>query len=392
MRFILSLVDQEQRRLQALTEELCRGRLGELERAVGETDKVNRTIVASLAEAGLLDWTVPGGWGVGRGPIAAPREMSLVSFCLVRETLARHCPNAELIFAMQGLGAGPISFFGSDEQRRRILPRVASGELVAAFALTEPQTGSDVAALELRATRDGDSYVLNGRKTLISMAPDADVYTVFAKTDPEAGRRGISAFIVEKGMAGFDPGRRIELLAPHPIGAPVFADCRVPAANLIGPENGGFKVALGTLDFFRTTVGACANGFAQRALDEAIAFAKQRRAFGRPIAEYQAVQLKLAAMATELAAARLLVFRAAMMRDRRMKERVTLEGSQAKLFATEAAQRIIDQAVQIHGGSGVVRGVEVERLYREIRALRIYEGTSEIQHIVIARQLLEGEA
>jgi alkylation response protein AidB-like acyl-CoA dehydrogenase len=314
--------------------------------------------------------------------------MSLVSFCLVRETLARLCPNAELIFTMQGLGSGPISFSGSEEQRRRYLPRVASGELVSTFALTEPHTGSDVADLKLEARRDGDFYVLNGQKTYISMAPDADIYTVFAKTDPEAGNKGISAFIVEKGTPGFYPGERLDLVAPHPIGAPVFTDCRVSATHRIGEENAGFKVAMSTLDFFRTTVGAGAVGFAQRALDESMAYVQKRRAFGKSISEFQAVQMKLANMATELAASRLLVYRAAMTRDRGLKPRVTLESSQAKYYATEAAQRVIDQAVQIHGAAGVTKGFEVERLYREIRALRIYEGTSEIQQLVIAGQLL----
>jgi acyl-CoA dehydrogenase len=388
MDFILSLVSDEQRRLQADVEGLCQGRLRELEHQVGETDIVSRDIVDCLADAGLLDWTVPGAHGTRRHALAAPDAMSLTSFCLIRETLARHCPNAELIFTMQGLGSGPISFFGSDEQRQRYLPDVAAGRRIAAFALTEPQTGSDAAALEVTARRDGDHYVLNGTKTLISMAPDADVYTVFAKTDPTAGNKGISCIVVEKGTPGFDPGRRLPLLAAHPIGEPVFTECRVPVANRVGEENGGFKVAMGSLDFFRTTVGACAVGFAQRALDESIVYARQRRAFGKTIAEFQAVQMKLAAMATEIAAARLLVYRAALTRDRRTRPRVTLESSQAKLFATEAAQRVIDQAVQIHGGNGVVKGFEVERLYREIRALRIYEGTSEIQHLVIARQLL----
>jgi acyl-CoA dehydrogenase len=388
MQFILSLVTDEQRQLQQYVEELCRGRLGVLDRAAGESNVLDRELLAALADAGLLDWTVPGAYATGRAPWRAPAEMSLVSFCLIRETLARHCPNAELIFTMQGLGAGPISFCGNEDQRRRYLPRVASGELVAAFALTEPQAGSDVAALEMRATREGERYRLDGRKTFISMAPDADLYTVFAKTDPERGSRGISAFIVEKGVDGFDPGRRLDLLAPHPIGEPVFTGCVVPVANRIGEEHEGFKVAMGTLDFFRTTVGACAVGFAQRAMDESIAYAQRRHAFGRAIADYQAVQLKLASMATEIEASRLLVYRSALLHDRRTKPRVTIESSQAKLFATEAAQRVIDQAVQIHGGNGVLKGYEVERLYREIRALRIYEGTSEIQHLVIARQLL----
>lgn len=388
MEFILSLLEPEQRQLRAEVETLCRGDLGALDAEVGESEQVSRPLVARLAEAGLLDWVVPEAYGTGRSRVKAPATMSLTSFCLIRETLARWAPSAELIFTMQGLGAGPISFSGSDEQRRRFLPRIATGELVAAFALTEPDAGSDVAALATTARRDGDSYVLDGRKTYISMAPDADLYTVFAKTDPSAGNKGITAFIVEKGTPGFDPGKRMRLLAPHPIGEPVFQGCRVPAANRIGEENAGFKVAMTTLDFFRATVGACAVGFAQRALDEAVSYAKRRRTLGKPLSEFQITQLKLASMATELAASRLLVYKAALMRDRGVKPRLTLESSQAKLFATEAAQRIIDQAVQIHGGAGVTKGFEVERLYREIRALRIYEGTSEIQHLIIAGQLL----
>jgi acyl-CoA dehydrogenase len=392
MEFIRTLIDDDQRALQARVEGLCRGRLGELDRAAGETTTVDRGIVAALADEGLLDFAVPGGDGQGHAPIRSRRSMSLVSFCLVRETLARSCPHAELVFTMQGLGAGPISFFGSDGQRRRFLPLVARGTLVAAFALTEPQAGSDVAALTTSAARDGDHYVLDGRKTLISMAPDADLYTVFAKTNPSAGHKGISCFVVEKGTPGFDPGRRLDLIAPHPIGEPVFSGCRVPAECLVGEENAGFRVAMGTLDFFRTSVGAGAVGMAQRALDEALAYARRREALGRPIADQQIIRAKLAAMATDLAAARLLVYRAALTRDRGGEARVTLESAQAKLFATEAAQRIIDAAVQIHGGAGVTKGSDVERLYRAIRALRIYEGTSEIQHLVIASQLLGGSA
>jgi acyl-CoA dehydrogenase len=386
--FILSLVSDAQRQLQADVEALCRGRLGDLDRQAGETDVVDREVLGCLAGAGLLDWTVPAAYGTGRHALPAPADLSLTSFCLVRETLARHCPTAELIFTMQGLGASPITLFGSDEQRRRFLPGVAAGERVAAFALTEPHAGSDVAALQVTARRDGDEYVLNGVKTLISMAPDADLYAVFARTDASAGRKGISCFIVEKGTAGFDPGRRLELMAAHPIGEPTFTDCRVPAVNRIGPEQAGFAVAMGSLELFRTTVGAGAVGFAQRALDESLAYARSRRAFGQRIGDFQAVQIKLAAMATEIEAARLLVYRAALTRDRGTKSRITVESSQAKLFATEAAQRAIDQAVQVHGGNGVVKGFAVERLYREIRALRIYEGTSEIQHLVIAKELL----
>ena len=397
MEFIRSLIAEDQRRLQAYAEALCRGALGARDREVGESGAVDRAALGLLASAGLLDWAVPGAFATGRagapeGRLAAPAEMSLTSFCLVRETLARWCPTAELLFTMQGLGAGPISFSGSAAQRQRYLPRIAAGELVAAFALTEPQAGSDVAAIELSARRDGDGYVLDGRKAFISMAPDADVYTVFARTTPGAGARGLSAFIVEKGTPGFDPGERIALMAAHPIAHPVFTNCRVPVEHRIGEENAGYGIAMATLDFFRTTVGACAVGLAQHALDLSLDHAVARQAFGKPIAEFQLVRAKLAEMATDLAAARLLVYKAALMRDRGLAPRLGLEGSQAKLFATEAAQRIIDQAVQIHGGQGVVRGSGVERLYREVRALRIYEGTSEIQHLVIAEQLLRRHA
>jgi acyl-CoA dehydrogenase len=391
MDFILSLLSDAERALHADVSAFCGGELGRLDRAAGECDTVNRPIVEMLAARGLLDWAVPGAYGTRRHPtLSAPADMSLASFCLIRESLARDCPNAELIFTMQGLGAGPITFFGSPEQKSRFLPRVADGSRVMAFALTEPDAGTDVAAISTAARRDGDEYVIDGAKTFISMAPDADVYCVFARTDPEAGSRGLSCFIVERGMSGFEPGRRLALMGTHPIGEPTFAGCRVPLENRVGAEGEGFKIAMSSLDFFRPTVGAAAAGLAARALAESIGYAQRRRTFGRAIAEHQAVQMKLAAMATELEAARLLVYRAALMRDRGLKARLTLESAQAKLFATEAAHRIIDQAVQIHGGAGLVRGSVVERLYRDIRALRIYEGTSEVQHLVIARQLLEG--
>ncbi len=353
-----------------------------MEKRAGETDIVDRDILKLLAEEKLLGYTVPGQYGSG------PDPMSLVSFCLIREELAKRCLNAELIFTMQGLGAGPIVAAGNDEQKEKYLPRVSSGEKIITFALTEPSGGSDAAAIVTEARREGDEYVLNGHKTFISMAPDADVYTVFAKTDPGKGVKGISAFIVEKEFAGFSPGKRLGLVAAHPIGSLYFNDCRVPAANLLGEENRGFKIAMQTLDFFRTTVAACAVGFAQAAFEEALTYAKSREAFGQPISGFQLIQGKLADMATRISAARLLVYQSAFLKDQG-KPRITRESAMAKLYATEIAQGVIDEAVQIHGGYGVSKGYLVERLYREIRMLRIYEGASEIQRVVIANQLLK---
>jgi acyl-CoA dehydrogenase len=382
MEFILSLINAEQKMLRDTVVKLCRGKLREMEEKVGETNVVNREILQYLAGQGLLGLTVPGKYGGG------PEKMSLVSFCLVREELARTCPNAELIFTMQGLGAGPIVVAGNEEQKRKYLPHAASGKSVITFALTEPSGGTDAASILSQAKREGDRYLLKGNKTFISMAPDADVYTVFAKTDPTKGSRGITAFIVEKGFPGFVPGERLDLVAAHPIGSIYFEDCSIPLANRLGEEGEGFKIAMQTLDFFRTTVGACAVGMAQAALEESLKYAKQRVAFGQPIAKFQLIQAKLTDMAVKVSAARLLVFQAAFLRDGG-KKNITAESSMAKLYATEIAQQVIDQAVQIHGGYGVCKGYLVEKLYREIRALRIYEGTSEIQHLVIANHLLK---
>ncbi len=382
MEFLLSLLSKEQNRARDLVRELCEGQLLELEKKTGETDKVAPDIVKLLADKKILGYCVPGKYGSG------PETMSLVSFCLIREELAKRCHNAELIFTMQGLGAGPITTAGSDAQKQAYLPLASSGKKIFSFALTEPGGGSDAAGIVTRAEKKGDEYILNGEKTFISMAPDADVYTVFAKTDPGKGVKGISAFILEKGFPGFTPGKRLPLLAAHPIGSLHFSDCRVPIENRLGEEGEGFKVAMQTLDFFRTAVGACAVGFAQAALEEALAYAKKRVAFGKPISDFQLMQSKLANMATKTSAARLLVFRAAFLKDQG-RPRITKESAMAKYFATEAAQEVIDNAVQIHGGYGVSKGYLVERLYREIRMLRIYEGTSEILQTVIAGQLLK---
>ncbi len=381
MEFVLSLITDEQRMLRDTVLDIIQRELKDLDDRTGETNVVSREILKFLADKGLLGLVVPGQYGSG------PETMSLVSFCLVREELARTCPNAELIFTMQGLGAGPITVAGNDRQKDEYLPKVSAGETINTFALTEPSGGTDAGAILMKAEKKGDEYILNGSKTFISMAPDADVYTVFAKTDPDQGTRGITAFIVEKEFAGFVPGERMELMAAHPIGTIYMDDCRVPAANRLGEEGEGFKIAMKTLDFFRPTVGACSVGLAQAALDESIKYAKQREAFGQPISEFQLIQGKLADMAVKISAARLLVYQAAFLKDGG-KERITKEAAMAKLFATEAASEVIDQAVQIHGGYGVSKGYLVEKLYREVRALRIYEGTSEIQHVVIANQLL----
>jgi acyl-CoA dehydrogenase len=347
----------------------------------GETElEQARNLVGALARVGLLAHTVPPQDG-------GSNQLDVRALCVVREHLSYQSSLADLMFAMQGLGSFPVALSGSEGIKRELLPRVKSGEAIAAFAITEPEAGSDVAALQTTARRDGASYVLDGVKTFISNAGLADFYTVFAKTDSAKGSKGISAYVVEKHTPGFSFEQKIELIAPHPIGRIRFDGCRVPLSNLLGEEGDGFKIAMTTLDTFRPTVGAAALGLAWRALDEAIGYARRRVQFGRPIAEFQATQMRIAEMATELHAARLLVYRAAWKKDTDA-GRVTLESAMAKLFATEAAQRIIDAAVQIHGGTGVVRGSVVERLYREVRALRIYEGTSEIQKLVIAGQLL----
>jgi len=290
---------------------------------------------------------------------------------------------------MQGLGTFAISQAARDHIREFWLGRAAGGKAIAAFALTEPDAGSDVAAIQTSAQLDGDAYVINGRKRFISNAGIADFYTVFARTGTrEGGRSALSAFVVGAKVPGFTVVERTALMAPHPIGEISFENCRVPAEDMIGNEGDGFGLAMETLDTFRASVGAAACGMARRALDESVRYASTRKQFGRLLVEHQLVQEKLADMSTELDAARLLVYRAAYLKDT-TSTRVTREASQAKLYATEAAGRIVDSAVQIHGGTGLVRGSIVERLYRDVRALRIYEGTSEIQKIVIASQLLK---
>ena len=316
-------------------------------------------------------------------PIADQR---LRDCCLIRETLAATSPLADAVFALQALATLPILLAGSEALRRRWIPAVLSGEAMGAFAMTEPGAGSDVGAIGTTARADGAHYILDGTKTLISNGGLADFYTVFASTDPAAGSKGLSCFVVPAQTPGLRFVRPLILSSPHPLGEMAFAGCRVPATNRLGEEGTGFPLGLTTLDRLRPTVGAAACGMATRAFEEAFAHATSRRQFGHPLADFQLVQEKLARMATDLAAARLLVYRAAWEQDRGA-QRITLEAAMAKAFATEAAQRIVDDAVQILGGQGVLAAHPVDRLYRAIRALRIYEGTTEIQHLVIAGQL-----
>lgn len=342
-----------------------------------DVEGLARDFVNLLARAGILNYSV------------AESKLDTRSLCLIREALAYSSSLADLAFVMQGLGTYAISQAAPDHVREFWLSRAANGKAIAAFALTEPEAGSDVAAIQTTARRDGETYVIDGRKRFISNAGIADFYTVFARTGTlENGRAELSAFVVGSRMPGFRVVERTSLIAPHPIGEIAFDGCRVPAEDMIGNEGDGFGLAMATLDTFRASVGAAACGMARRALDQAVRYSSNRKQFGRLLSEHQLVQAKLADMVTELDAARLLVYRAAYARDT-SEGRVTREASEAKLFATEAAGRIIDSAVQIHGGSGLVSGTVVERLYRDVRALRIYEGTSEIQKLVIAGQLLK---
>jgi acyl-CoA dehydrogenase len=329
-----------------------------------------RALVQKLGRGGFLKHTAP--------DPDAPSPLDVRALCLIRETLARH----------DGLGAGPISLFGNTAQRR-LLARTRAGEAIAAFALTEQQSGSDVANIALSAARDGDAYVLDGEKMWISNGAIADLYVVFARSGEGPGAKGLSAFLVTADAPGLSMAENLDVIAPHPLARIRFDQVRVPASALIGAPGEGFKIAMATLDIFRATVGAAALGFARRALDEAVARTKTRKLFGGPLADLQMVQAHIAEMAVDVDAAALLVYRAAWAKDNGA-PRVTREASMAKLFATERAQAVIDNAVQLHGGDGVRRGHIVERLYREIRALRIYEGASEVQKIVIARQTLAG--
>ncbi len=355
------------------------GAAGFAEHADIDTDCA--TIRAALGEAGLTRHAVPAAYGGAR------ETLDVRSLCLVREHLAYRSGLADFVFAMQGLGSGAISLFGTEAQKQAWLPGVASGDLCAAFALTEPEAGSDVAAISTEARLDDDHYVIEGEKTFISNGGIADFYVVFARTGEADGARGLSAIIVPASAPGLVIAERIETMAPHPLARLRFEKCRVPVDHRLGAGGAGFRIAMSTLDVFRSTVGAAALGFARRALDEATGRARDRQLFGSPLADLPGVQTQLAEMAVDIDAAALLIYRAAWTKDGGA-ARVTREAAMAKLYATEAAQRAIDAAVQIFGGLGVTKGNVAEALYREIRALRIYEGASEVQKLVIARSHL----
>ncbi|MEN2432852.1 acyl-CoA dehydrogenase family protein [Comamonas sp. F1-6] len=350
-----------------------------------DVDAECRQLVKALGEAGWLRHAVAGTAYGGAG-----EQIDTRAICLIRETLARHSGLADFAFAMQGLGSGAISLAGSEEQKKRYLSLVARGDAISAFALSEPDAGSDVAAMACEARLEGDHYVINGEKTWISNGGIADFYVVFVRTGEAAGSRGLSALIVEAGTPGFEIAERINVIAPHPLARLKFSNCRVPVAQLVGAAGEGFKVAMRTLDVFRTSVAAASLGFARRAMDEALQRATSRKMFGGVLADFQLTQAKLAQMATQIDSAALLTYRAAWLRDQG--ENVTREAAMAKMTATENAQQVIDAAVQIWGGLGVVSEQPVERLYREIRALRIYEGATEVQQLIIGRDLIKSHS
>ena len=345
-----------------------------------DVDAACRELVAKLGSDG---WLQPTAIDAGN-----PGTLDVRTLCITRETLARHDGLADFAFAMQGLGTGAISLFGTPEQQRW-LERTRAGKAISAFALSEPRSGSDVANIEMTARRDGDGYVISGEKTWISNGGIADLYVVFARTGEAPGAKGLSAFLVPADAKGLTIAERIEVIAPHPLARLSFDGVRVPASALIGKPGDGFRIAMSVLDVFRSTVGAAALGFARRALDESVKRAAERQLFGAPMAELQMVQGHIADMALDIDAAALLVYRAAWTKDMGA-ARVTREAAMAKLFATDRAQDVIDKAVQLHGGDGVRRGHIIESLYREIRALRIYEGASDVQKVVIARQVMGG--
>jgi len=351
--------------------------------SIDDTDdrKACKLLVERLARAGYLDYCVP----------RPGDSLDVRSLCVIRETLAHHHGLADFAFALQGLGSAPITLAGSDELKERYLPPTREGRFIAAFALSEPEAGSDVGAIATSARRDGEHFVLDGTKTWISNGGLASYYVVFARSETDPGTKGLSAFVVDADTPGFRVAQEIEVIAPHPLARLSFEECRVPRSRLLGEPGQGFEIAMATLDIFRASVGAAALGFARRALDESLGRVESREQFGKKLGDFQIVQAKLADMATAVDASALLVYRAAWMKDQGA-ERVAKEASMAKMYATEAAQDVVDDAVQLFGAEGVVKGSVPERLYREVRALRIYEGTTEIQKLILARELRKGHS
>jgi acyl-CoA dehydrogenase len=346
-----------------------------------DTDAACREILSRLAAGGWLRYAVPKNYG------GIFDQLDVRSLCIIRETLGRHDGLADFVFAMQGLGSGSISLFASEDIKQEYLTAVAQGKKIAAFALTELESGSDVASMSTTAEDKGDHYLINGAKTFISNGGIADYYTLFARTGEAEGSKGISAMIIDANTEGLEITERIEVIAPHPLATITFKNCRVSKDKLLGLPGAGFKTAMATLDIFRTTVGAAALGFARRALSDALQRTKERQLFGAPLHNLQLVQAMLAESALDIDTSALLIYRAGWARDVQGK-RITKEAAMAKMHATESAQLVIDKAIQIFGGMGVVKGVKVEQLYREVRALRIYEGATEVQKVIIAKQLL----
>lgn len=370
--------EDKHRVLACKLEQWCESNLDQIDH--NDVDKTCLSLVKMLGDEGWLKHSTT-------DPENETSKLDVRSLCIIRETLARHDGLADFAFAMQGLGMGAVSLFGDLEQKRTWLPKVRAGQAIAAFALTEPGSGSDVANSTMSAELDGDHYVLNGQKTWISNGGIAEIYTLFARTGDAPGAKGLSAFLVPADIDGFTISERLETIAPHPLATLDFNNCRIPKSAMIGHSGEGFKIAMSVLDIFRSTVAAAALGFARRALDEAVKHASKRKIQEAQLTDFQMVQGHLADMALNIDASALLVYRAAWLKDSGA-HRISREASMAKLFSTEQAQKIIDQAVQLHGGEGVRSGNIVEKLYREIRALRIYEGASDVQKIIIARQTL----
>ncbi len=363
----------EHRKLASQLESWCEANLKATDH--GHSDETAIKYVKDLGRANLLRFVLP-------------QNLDVRSVCLVRETLARYSGLADFAFAMQGIGTAPITLFGTDSQKKQYLPAVAAGDKIAAFALSELEAGSDAGAIKTSATKDGENFILNGQKAWISNAGLAHLYVVFARTGEAVGAKGLSAFIVESQTPGFSVSERTEILSPHPLGSIEFVNCRVPAACLLGKQGEGFKIAMASLDVYRTSVGAAALGFARRAFCEAISHVKTRELFGSKLSDFQITQDKISEMALAIDAGALLVYRAAWVKDNGA-PRITREASMAKLFATENAQKVIDTAMQLLGARGLLQGSILEQLYRDIRPLRIYEGASEIQKIIIANQVLK---